>query len=233
MLGVDYNRRFGFGYRQARSLLDGGRLGDLHHLLIHVLDRTPRPEVARFPEVILTTLLTHHLDLARWFGGEVAAIAARFGPPDPSASGLRRNVVLSLEFTSGAVGAIVAGYRDGVTRTSETAEIVGSLGSVRVEDVTRAATSWTINPDRCEVSTPGLFSGEAGFHATIGEHLRAFLESVANGSSPPVAGLDGLRGLELSEAALRSHAEGRPVNLDDSSEKPAARFASPTRDEVS
>jgi myo-inositol 2-dehydrogenase/D-chiro-inositol 1-dehydrogenase len=233
ILGVDYNRRFGFGYRRARSLLDGGRLGSLQHLLIHVLDRTPLPDVARFPEVILTTLLTHHLDLARWFGGEVAAIAARFGPPDPSASGLRRDVVLSLDFEGGAVGAIVAGYRDGLTRTSERTEIVGSLGSVQVDDVTRAATSWTTDPDRCEVSTLGLFTGEAGFHATIGEHVKAFLESVAAGSSPPVAGLDGLRGLELAEAALRSHAEGRPIMVAEPSENPAVRCASPTRDEVS
>jgi predicted dehydrogenase len=233
MLGVDYNRRFGFGYRQARSLLDGGRLGSLRHLFIHVLDRTPRPEVARFPEVILTTLLIHHLDLARWFGGEVAAIDARFGPPDPSASGLRRDVVLSLEFTGGAVGAIVAGYRDGLTRTSESAEIVGSLGSVRVDDVTRTATSWMTDPDQCQVSTPSVFTGEAGFSSTIGEHVRVFLESLATGSSPPVAGLDGLRGLELAEAALRSHAEGRPITVAEPSEDFDVRSASPTRDEVS
>ena len=188
MLGVDYNRRFGFGYRHARTLLEDGKLGDVRQVLIHVLDRTPRPDVARFPEVILTTLLTHHLDLARWFGGEVAAIIARFSPADPSASGLRRDVVLSLEFAGGAVGAIVAGYRDGLTRTSEHAEIVGSLGSVGIDDVTRSASFWTTDPDRCEVVSPGVFTDQAGFYTTVGEHLKAFLESLAAGLVPPVSG---------------------------------------------
>src|SRR4051812_11390054 len=170
-LGVDYNRRYGHGYRQARTLLDSGKIGVVQHIAIQVLDRTPRPRVARFPEVILTTLLTHHLDLARWFGGEVSSINARFSPGDPSASGLRRNVVLSLEFTGGAVGAIVAGYRDGLTRTAERAEIVGSLGSVGINDVTRSASFWTTDPDRCEVVSPGAFTDQAGFYTTVGEHL--------------------------------------------------------------
>ena len=69
-LGVDHNRRFGFGYRTARRLIDEGRLGQLHCVLFHVVDRTPRPEVAMVPEVILTTLLTHHLDLARGSGAK-------------------------------------------------------------------------------------------------------------------------------------------------------------------
>ena len=119
--------------------------------------------------------------------------------------------MICLEFAGGAVGAIVAGYRDGLTRTSERAEIVGSLGSVSVDDVTRAATFWTTDPDRYEVVTPGIFTDDAGFYTTVGEHVRAFLERLASGSPPPVSGLDGLRGLELAEAALRSHAEGRPV----------------------
>ena len=80
-LGVDHNRRFGFGYRTARRLIDEGRLGQVHALIFHVVDRTPRPEVALVPEVILTTLLTHHLDLARWFGGEVTRSALASGQP--------------------------------------------------------------------------------------------------------------------------------------------------------
>ena len=115
-LGVDYNRRFGYGYETARGLLDSRRLGKVQQVLIHVLDRAPRAEVARVPEVILTTLLTHHIDLARWFGGEVASIAAHFGPIDPREPRVRRDVILALEFASGAIGAIVAGYRDGQTR---------------------------------------------------------------------------------------------------------------------
>jgi predicted dehydrogenase len=212
-LGVDHNRRFGFGYRTARELLEDGRLGRVRQVVIHILDRTPRPEVARVPEVILTTLLTHHLDLARWFGGEVASIQARFGPEDPASPRLRRDVALTLGFADGALGLIVAGYRDGQARTVERAEIVGSLGTVRVNDVVRSATFWSDDPDRSQVFEPGTFGDEGTFESTIREHLRTFLARVAAGQPPPVSGLDGLRGLELVEAALRSHAEEREVPL--------------------
>jgi myo-inositol 2-dehydrogenase/D-chiro-inositol 1-dehydrogenase len=208
-LGVDYNRRFGFGYRIARGLLEAGKLGDLRQVVFQVLDRTPQPDVARVPEVILTTLLTHHIDLARWFAGEVASIGARFGPVDSAGSGLRRDLVLTLGFATGAMGVIVAGYRDGQTRTTERADIIGSLGTVRVDEVTRSATFWTNDPDRREVFEPGLFSDEGAFDGTVREHVCAFLERLAAGEPPPVSGGDGLRGLELAEAALRSHAEGR------------------------
>ncbi len=161
MLGVDHNRRFGFGYRTAHALFEDARLGRVRQVLIHVLDRTPRPEVARVPEVILTTLLTHHLDLARWFGGEVASILARFGPGDRAESWLRRDLVLTLGFADGALGVIVAGYRDGQKRTVERADIVGGLGTVRVDDVVRSATFWTDDPDRRQVFEPGT-SGDAG-----------------------------------------------------------------------
>ena len=136
----------------------------MRHVIIHVLDRTPRPEVAVVPEVILTTLLTHHLDLARWFGGEVAPISARFGPPDPAAAQLRRDVALTLEFAGGAVGAIVAGYRDGLTRTSEHADDRRQpwLRGDRRRD--RSRSLWTTDPDRLEVFTPSPFTDEAGFY---------------------------------------------------------------------
>ena len=48
-LGVDYNRRFAFGYRTAKELLDRGSIGTLKYCLLRVSDATPPPEVARSP----------------------------------------------------------------------------------------------------------------------------------------------------------------------------------------
>ena len=43
-LGVDHNRRFGFGYRHRPQILDEGRLGQMRPLVVfQVFDRTPRP----------------------------------------------------------------------------------------------------------------------------------------------------------------------------------------------
>src|SRR5262249_12400186 len=108
---------------------------------------------------------------------------------------------------------IVAGYREGQTRTIESAEIVGSLGTVRVEDVTRSAIFWTDDPDRREAFEPNLLPFDYSLDATIREHVDAFLRRILAGQPPPVPGVEGLRSLELVEAALRSRTPslaGRP-----------------------
>ena len=78
-LGVDYNRRYAFGYRTTHHALEHGILGTLSYAVLRVTDRTPSAEVARTPDVIFTTLLTHHLDLLRWYGGAVSSIHATAG----------------------------------------------------------------------------------------------------------------------------------------------------------
>jgi predicted dehydrogenase len=212
-LGVDHNRRFGFGYRMARRIVDEGEIGRVSLVGLHVLDRTPPARVAIVPEVILTTLLTHHLDLARWFGGDVKRIRTRFGELDCSAPRLRHDVVLSMEFESGALGRIVAGYRDDQPCTVEQACIAGDRGSVHVDDVTKAATFWSSDFVRRKVFEPSPFSEEASFSSTITQHVQRFLECVSFGSPPPVSGIDGLRGLELVEAAIQSHSENCVVEM--------------------
>jgi predicted dehydrogenase len=202
-LAVDYNRRFGFAYRQAKALVDAGRIGAVSRAVIRVTDRTPPPDVAREPHVILTTLLTHHLDLIRFVCGEVASVHARFAPD--RRDGLVRDVVLSLRCAEGAIGAIVAGYRDGLGRTSERMELFGSEGELVIEDVTRRVLLMTREPDRIESFRPNPFEEGDAFHDTLRAHLCAFIEQVAGGLPPPVRGVDGLCGMRLAAAALEAH----------------------------
>jgi len=44
--------------------------------------------------------------------------------------------------------------------------------------------------------------------------LRAFVDAVREGREPPISGLDGLRAVEVVEAAYRSAASGEPVRID-------------------
>jgi predicted dehydrogenase len=202
-LAVDYNRRFGFGYLQAKALIDAGRIGVVRRAVIHVTDRTPPPDVAREPHVILTTLLTHHFDLMRYLCGEVTSVHARFGRD--RGDGLVRDVVLSLECSRGAIGAIVAGYRDDLKRTSERMDVSGADGELVIEDVTRRVRLVTRDPDWTEACRPNPFEDGDAFHDTLKAHLCAFIEQIARGLPPPVTGIDGLCGMRLAEAALESH----------------------------
>ncbi len=210
-LGVDYNRRFGFGYRTAREMLDAGEIGALEYCLLRVSDVTPPTAVARHRYVMFTTLLTHHLDLMRHFGGEICRVHATSGD-DPSER-LMRSVSISLKFTSGLIGTIVAGYRDGQTRTAEWMELGGTTGSILVEDVTRRVIVEGLDPDQRRTLEPNPFQAGDSFYQSLTDHVQAFLEHVASGREPPVTGRDGLISLQLAEAAIESLKLGHSVEV--------------------
>lgn len=196
-LGVDYNRRFAFGYRTARQLLDEGAIGRLQSLRIQVSDRTP-PQVVRHPFVIFTTLLTHHLDLLAWFGGEIVRLRAVAGhqPIGP----LLREVAITCEFEGGS-GTIAAQYRDDARETVESLALQGSGGLINVEGSCgsvvltqrgRGTKRWFQPPK------------DESFYDSVNAHLRAFIEQVACGAAPPVSGTDGMSSLKLAASAVKS-----------------------------
>ncbi len=210
-LGVDYNRRFGFGYRTARRLFESGEIGSLQSCLLRVTDATPPAQVVRHRHVMFTTLLTHHFDLMRYFGGEIRAVQATSS--DAASEMLMRSVIVVLTFASGAIGTIVAAYRDDQTRTSEWMELGGTTGSIAVADVTRRVTVTSLDPD-CRLSfDPDSFQSGDAFDHTIIDHVRAFVECIATGREPPVTGRDGWIGLQLAEAAIESLATGHTVEV--------------------
>ena len=210
-LGVDYNRRFAFGYRTAKELLNAGEIGALKYCLLRVSDATPPPAVARHRHVMFTTLLTHHLDLMRHFGGEIQRINAT-SDGDPSER-LMRSVSISLTFASGAIGTIVAGYRDGQTRTAEWMELGGSAGSITVEDVTRRVIVSGLDPDCRRTLEPSHVRAGDSFYQSLTDHVQAFLANVAQRCEPPVTGRDGLISLQLAEAAIESLTTGHAVEV--------------------
>jgi len=209
-LGVDYNRRFGFGYRTAKELVDTGAIGGLDYCLLRVTDATPPAAVARHRHAMFTTLLTHHLDLMRHFGGEVRRVHATTG--DHSGN-LMRSVSMTLEFASEVTGTIVASYRDGQSRTSEWMELGGTLGSIAVEDVTRRVIVTGLVPEYRQTFLPDPFQSGDAFYQTLIEHVQAFVEHVASGREPPVTGRDGLTSLQLAEAAVESLTSGHTVEV--------------------
>jgi predicted dehydrogenase len=201
-LAVDYNRRFGFGYQAARRWIDEGAIGPMQSMLVRVVDRTPQPAVARVPQVIFTTLLTHHFDLVRWFAGEVRQLQAHAAA---TAGGeLIRSAVVTLVTAGGALATIVADYRDQQTHTSEWMELAGSHGSIVVEDVTHRATLIGADPGQRHVLEPNPFAGGNAFYPTVVDHVQAFIEAVADGRQPPVTAHDGVAGMRLAEASLDS-----------------------------
>jgi predicted dehydrogenase len=212
-LGVDFNRRYGFGYRRASEMIRDGRIGIPRNVTLAITDGFPRPTVRTSPTAMFTTLLTHHFDLFRWLVDEPATLHVT-GSVDP-VTHLVSDVVIAFRFRKGAVGTIAASYREGQTRTYETMTIVGSTGSLAVEDVTRSVTIMGSDPEKRETWLADPWNPVTSFWDTIGTHLRAFVSKIKCGQSPEVTGRDGVESLRIAAAAENSWRTGQPVEVTD------------------
>ncbi len=211
-LAVDYNRRFSFGYGKAHQLVSEGRIGEPTHAVFRVTDGIPPFVKGRGVYAFLFSMLTHHIDLMRWFCGEIVSVYALQSRPDDEGKFL--DTVLSFEFASGAIGSVVGGWREGQTRTIETLEIGGTQGAVIIEDVQKRVRLHGLSPDSVEEFQSDYFWGvQTEFYHSLDAHVLAFLESVHKREAPLVSGRDGVRGLEIVAAAIESHRSGRRVTV--------------------
>lgn len=209
-LAIDYNRRFGFGYQKAHELISDGRIGELRYAMIRVTDGFPLSAKVDQPYTILTALLSHHIDLLRFLCGEIVSVHATFGPQ--AAPGLVHDLTLSFEFENQAIGSIISGWREAPQRTWELTEIGGMAGMIAVEDVMLGVTLWS-GPDQAETFRPSYWTENITFYDSLRAHVQSFLARIAAGHPPPVTGADGLRGLEIIQAAIESGKSGNKVRI--------------------
>jgi len=165
---------------------------------------------------MLAEVNSHDFDCARWLAGSeierVYTETANFKGRElgVSAPGFYDNAVVSLRFSSGAIGAIdgtcPAGYgydaRVEVLGT-EGLLVVGQARSLPVLEVR----SRGVGEAPTYASWPERF--EPGYREELGAFVRAALE----GSPPVASGADGLAAVAAVRAANRSWLEGRPVAL--------------------
>ncbi|MEQ8846766.1 Gfo/Idh/MocA family oxidoreductase [Botrimarina sp.] len=210
--GVNYNRRYAFGYRRAFQLLRSGAIGELRQVWLQVTDATPPANVATRRDVVYWTLLGHHFDLIRQAGGSVRSVSAMEASSRPDS--LVTDLNAQFFFASGALGSLSVAYRDGQTRTTERCELVGTTGGIVVDDVTRSVSHFTDDPDRLTVERPNQFLYGDAFYRSLDDHVRDFFDRLAKREAPSVGPIDAVESTRLAEAAIRSSEAGGPVTIE-------------------
>jgi len=212
-LGIDYNRRFGFGYRKAKELAVEGAIGDIRYVTIRVTEPTTMSKENLKPHAIMKSVLVHHIDLMRFFCGEIRSVHAFFSPRDRA--DVAHEVVLSFQFEGNALGSLIGGWEvvPHWTRTSEWTEIGGTKGTVLIDDVMLGAKFWSGDPDQIEHFRPNFVTGQTAFYDSLTNHIHCFLQRLSEGRSPLVTAADGLRGLEVIQAAIKSNQIGEVVKV--------------------
>lgn len=211
-LAVNYNRRYGFGYRTAKRFVAAGLIGPVSHVAIHVTDRTPAAPLNSIPAVMLTTLLTHHFDLVNWLGGPVEQVAVCHATRFPH-SQLWSDISLSFRLAEGRAASVVGRYRDGQAQTVETCRIGGEIGDLVIDNVTGGVTLTYAKSGLPHIVEPDTQPDEGTFYDTIGLHVLDYLDCLVHNRQPPITGHDGLIGLRIAAAAERAGTSGQSQEL--------------------
>ena len=212
-LAIDYNRRFGFGYLKAKELCNEGVIGDVRYVVIRVTEPLTGSKEDLKAHSIIRNVLIHHIDLMRFFCGEIRSVQASFSPRDEI--DLAHDVAFSFRFDGDALGTLIGGWQEVPrwTRTSEWTEMGGTRGTVVIEDVMKAVKFWSVDPDQIKFFRPNYFKGQTTFYDSLTNHIHNFLERLSEGKTPLVTGQDGLRGLEIVQAAIQSNQMGHVVDV--------------------
>lgn len=204
MLG--FNRRFDPDFMALKAAIDAGKIGTVEMVTITSRDPGPPPyDYITRSGGIFRDMTIHDFDVARWLLGEEVALV------QASASVLVDKKIGELgDYDSANVILTTAsGKQCTITNTRRAAygydqriEVHGSLGVVSAQNRHEA---------NIEVATadgytrpPLLNFFMTRYVAAYANEIAAFVQAVADGTAMPTTGEDGLRALELAEAALGS-----------------------------
>ena len=213
-LFLGFNRRFDPSFRALRQKLQAGAIGSLETL--HIVSHDPAPPPVSYIKVsggLFKDMTIHDFDVARWLLAEpiveVYAMAACLVDPAIGAAGDIDTAKVLLRTASGRMALISNSRRSGYGY-DQRIEAFGSQGAVRVDNLTAT----TVAVWAAEGATGAPF--ENFFLERYAQAYRLEMDhfaAVLRGEEPAVGFGDGVRALELAEAAGRSQSTGRPVTL--------------------
>jgi UDP-N-acetylglucosamine 3-dehydrogenase len=189
--------RFNPAVSYLKDLLDKGKMGKAILLLARRVGRWPE----RIGDVgVVRDTAIHDIDLARYIlNDEVNSLYARTGSMRHTKEDYAE---IMLQFNNGSTAFIDANWL--TPRKTRTLIVTGSDATVRLDYITQEL--WIEESDR--VIEPSIEKKEP-----LAMELAHFAESILNDRPFAVNGIDGLKAVEICEAALQSGSAGRTITL--------------------
>ena len=213
LLAIGFNRRYDPAFDRLQREIASGRVGHVEVISITSRDPSPPPVsyVARSGG-LFRDMMIHDLDMARWLLGEeptrVYARGSALVDPAIGAAGDIDTAVVVLETASGRLCQITNSRRCAYGY-DQRIEVFGSAGLVRADNLT--ATTVETADAIGFAREPALPFFLERYAAAYRIELAEFLKALRGEPARLVSGHDGLRALELANAAQRSLDEGLPV----------------------
>ena len=194
LVQVGFMRRFDPDYAEVKRGLDEGRIGS--PLFVHCAHRNASVPPSYTSEMLITSSVTHEIDVARWLTGEEIVTATVLAPRATSraVNGIRDPQFVILETESGVLVDVEvfvnAGYGYDIR-----CELVGETGTLSLEPAV----------------TPGFLERFADAYRT---ELLDWVGAVANGGPTGPTAWDGYAASAVADACLESLADGRTVPVE-------------------
>lgn len=226
---VGFQFRFHPTLQKAADLIHSGALGQVLTFRAHWGEYVPnwhpwedyRQTYAARADLgggVIATL-THPLDYLRWLLGEVTSLWSFNAHLSPLEMDVEDVAEMGLRFASGALGSVHVNYvqRPPVHRL----EIVGTDGTLRWDNadgilhfvrMPQPFGTWRADPPPPEIFS---FAPPEGFERNVMflEQTRHFLDVVRGAAQPACTLEDGIRALELVQAAKISNFEGKVIQF--------------------
>ena len=215
VLMVGFQRRFDPDFLALKRAIDDGRVGEVE--MVTIISRDPEPPPYDFivrSGGIFRDMTIHDFDVARWLLGEevktVQAAASVLVDPKIGELGDFDSVNVILTTASGR-HCTITNTRRTTFGYDQRIEVHGSTGTVSVENHRESRIELANRDGYLRPPLLGFFMTR--YAAAYAAELESFVEALASGAPPPVTGHDGLMALAIAEAAIRSVADGRAVEV--------------------
>ncbi len=212
-LQVGFNRRFDHNFAHVKSMVDSGKVGDVH--IVKITSRDPAPPPAKYSAVsggMFLDMTIHDFDMARFLADsevtEIYANAACLVDPEIGKAGDIDTAIITLKFENGALG-VIDNSRRAAYGYDQRIEVFGNKGAAVASNDT--ATNVEFMGEEGVVSDKPLYFFLERYMQSFRDEMLQFVDAVKNDTPTPTTGTDGLNSLLVALAAKKSVAEGRPV----------------------
>ncbi|MGH8251737.1 MAG: inositol 2-dehydrogenase [Steroidobacteraceae bacterium] len=206
MLAIGFNRRYDPSFRRIRQGIDDGEIGAVESVLIVSRDaRPPPPGYVQRSGGMFRDMTIHDFDMARWLLGqepvEVTAHGSCLVDPAIGAAGDIDTAAVTLQTAAGQLCQIVNSRRSGFGY-DQRIEVCGARGLLRADN--RRPTSFEQESATATRRDPPLPYFLERYADAYRLELDAFVRRLNGEPADIVSGEDGIRALEIADAADRS-----------------------------
>jgi len=214
---LGFNRRFDPGHRAARAAMMAGEIGELHQVIITSRDPgLPPRSYLEGAGGLLRDMTIHDFDLARYMLNEepveVFAIAQALIDPELGRELDEVDTTMIIMRTASGKQCHINGSRAAVYGYDQRIELLGKEGML-LSDNRKAHEMRRYTATTTEVSEPYMFFFIERYAEAFVAEISSFVEAIENGTEPEASFEDGRRALILAEAAYKSIAEKRLVQV--------------------